>query len=363
MPAQREWFETDYYKVLGVSEGATEKEITRSYRKLAKQYHPDAHPGSEERFKEITAAYDVLGDAAKRKEYDEVRRLGMAGPGQGFGQRDGFNFRVDDLGDLFGGLFRQGGAGRRQRAGPQRGEDLQAELHLSFEEAVEGVVTTVNVATTVPCATCGGNGSRPGTVPVTCPTCGGVGAVNDNQGLFSLSSPCPDCGGRGTKVVDPCPTCFGTGMQRRERAVKVRIPAGVDDGQRIRVKGRGAPGHNGGPAGDLFVIVHVSPHPLFGRRGRDLTLSVPVSFPEATLGATITVPSLQKSVSLKIPPGTKSGKTFRVRGHGLRQGGQTGDLLVTVEVTVPAELSEAERRAVEALAKASTASPRAHLEV
>jgi len=363
--AQREWFETDYYKVLGVPQDADDKALTRAYRKLAKQYHPDANPGSEDRFKEISAAYDVLGDPQKRKEYDEVRRSGAAGAG--FGQAGGFNFKVDDLSDLFGGLFRQPQSGRRRGAapgaGPQRGTDLEAELHLSFEEAVEGAVTSVHVRTNVPCATCGGSGSKPGTTPVSCPRCGGRGVLNDNQGLFSLSTPCPECHGRGTKITDPCPTCFGTGVQRRERQVKVRIPAAVDDGQRIRIKGRGEPGAGGGPPGDLFVTVRVEPHPLFGRRGRDLTLSVPVTFPEAALGATITVPSLGAPVSLKVPPGSKPGRTLRVRGRGLHQAGQRGDLLVTLDVVVPSELSDAERSALEALAKASHGSPRAHLGV
>ena len=363
MTAQREWFETDYYKVLGVSPEATEKEISRAYRKLAKQYHPDAHPGSEDRFKEISAAYDVLGDAQKRKEYDEVRRLGAAGAGFGGGGPGGFSFKVDDLADIFGGIFRQPAGRRRGASAGVRGADLEAELHLSFEEAIGGVVTSVNVRSNVPCANCGGSGSRPGTTPVTCPRCGGRGVVNDNQGLFSLAAPCPECHGRGTKITDPCPVCFGTGVQRRERQVKVRIPAGVDDGQRIRVKGRGEPGIAGGPAGDLFVTVHVAPHPVFGRRGADLTLTVPVTFPEAALGATITVPSLDKPVKLKIAPGTRPGKTLRVRGRGLHLDGRTGDLLVTIDVVVPSRISEAERKAIEALAKASTGAPRAHLGV
>lgn len=365
MPAQREWYDTDYYKVLGVAQQASEKEITRAYRKLAKQFHPDANPGAEDRFKEISAAYDVLGDEKKRKEYDEVRRLGpLAG---GFGGTPGdFSFKVDDLGDLFGGLFRGGATSRRRNApGPisQRGADLEAELHLSFGEAVEGVVTTVNVTTGIPCATCGGSGSKPGTMPVVCPRCGGSGVQNDNQGMFSLSSPCPECRGRGTKVVDPCPTCFGTGVQRKDRKVKVRIPQGVDDAQRIRVKGRGGPGSAGGPPGDLFVTVRVEAHPLFGRRGYNLTLAVPITLPEAALGATITVPSLTQPVSLKIPSGTKSGKTFRVRGRGLHHDNQTGDLLVKVEIVVPTEPNDAERKALEALANATKSSPRAHLGV
>jgi molecular chaperone DnaJ len=371
---QREWFETDYYKVLGVAPTATDKDLTRAYRKLAKQYHPDTHPGTEDRFKEISAAYDVLGDPAKRKEYDEVRRMGPVGnvfgggnggPSSGFG-----NFRVEDLGDLFTGIFRQpGGAGRRRQApgtGPQRGADLEAELHLSFDEAIEGIVTSVNVSSHAQCRTCGGSGSRPGSSPVVCPRCGGSGVLNDNQGLFSLSSPCPECGGRGSKIVDPCPTCFGTGVERRQRQVKVRIPAGVEDGQRIRAKGRGEPGRNGGPPGDLFVTVRVKAHPLFGRRGRDLTLTVPVTFAEAALGSTITVPSLEgRTVSLKIPPGTRNGRTFRVRDHGLRQGNQHGDLLVTVEIAVPSpsQLTPEERSALEALAAATHSSPRDYLQV
>ena len=370
MAPQREWFEKDYYKVLGVSSDATEKEITRAYRKLAKQYHPDANPGSEDRFKEIASAYDVLGDAAKRKEYDDVRRLGpaAAGFGGGFGGGHGsqggggFNFNVEDLGDLFGGVFRQGG-GRRRGSPPQHGADLEARLHLSFDEAIEGLVTTVNVATNVNCGTCGGTGSKPGTMPIVCPKCNGTGVINDNQGLFSLATTCTECHGRGTIVVEPCLTCLGTGVVRRDRQVKVRIPPGVSDGQRIRVKGRGEPGKNGGPAGDLFVTVSVAHHPLFGRRGRDLTLKVPVTYSEAVLGAQITVPSLEGPVTLKIPPGTKSGRTFRVRGRGVTQGGASGDLLVTVEVDVPKHLTDAQRSALEALGQSMNGDIRAHLGV
>jgi len=372
VPPQRDWFETDYYKVLGVSPEATEKEITRAYRKLAKQYHPDANPGSEDRFKKISAAYDVLGDAEKRKEYDEVRRLGPlaggfpGGSGGSSSQNGGFSFRIDDLGDLFGGIFNRGGRGQRTSTwpgGPRRGQDVEAELHLSFEEAVEGVVTSVNVVTQAICHVCAGSGSKPGSMPVTCPRCGGTGVLNDNQGLFSLSSPCPECRGRGLKVTDPCPGCGGSGTEPRQRKVKVRIPAGVENGQRIRVKGRGEPGENGGPAGDLYVVVHVAKHPLFGRRGRNLTLKVPVTFAEATLGADIKVPSLDGAVTLRVPPGTPNGKTFRVKGRGVKSGTSAGDLLVTVEVAVPDTLSDEQRKAVEALARATDGSPREHLGV
>ena len=363
MAAQREWFEKDYYKALGVPETATEKEITRAYRKLAKQYHPDANPGAEDRFKEVSAAYDVLGDPAKRKEYDEVRRLGPMGAGFGGGNGGGFtsSFRVDDLGDLLGGLFNRGRATRA--SGPKRGDDLEAELHLSFAEAIEGVTTTVNVTSDAACQTCSGTGAAPGTSPVICSRCGGRGVVDDNQGLFSFSQPCPQCRGTGMRVETPCPTCRGTGVERRPRQVKVRIAAGVDNGQRIRVKGRGGAGQNGGPPGDLFVVVRVSPHELFGRRGKDLTLTVPVSFPEATLGATVTVPTLDQPVTLRIPPGTRSGRTFRVRGRGAPTSSGTGDLLVTVEVVVPEQLSDEQRQVIEALAAAMPESPRRHLGV
>ena len=270
MAAQREWFEKDYYKVLGVVPTATDKEITRAYRKLAKEHHPDANPGSEERFKEISAAYDVLGDAEKRKEYDEVRTHGPIG---GFGAPGGGTFRMEDMGDLsdlFGGLF-GGGRTRTQQRGPQRGADMEAQLHLSFQDAVHGVTTSVNVPQEVRCSNCRGSGAAPGTSTHTCPRCGGTGSLNDNQGLFSLSTVCPDCVGRGTLFDTPCPVCRGTGTEQKVRSVKVRIPAGVEGGQRIRVKGRGAPGQGMAPPGDLYVVVHVAHHPVFGRSGRNLT--------------------------------------------------------------------------------------------
>ncbi|MCU1380319.1 MAG: dnaJ [Acidimicrobiales bacterium] len=367
MAPQREWFEKDYYKILGVSDGSTQKEITRAYRKLAKENHPDANPGREERFKEISAAYDVLGDADRRKEYDEVRRLGPGAAGFGNGAPGGF--RVEDLGDfgdIFGNLF---GRGRNQRAssrgtGPQRGADLEAELHLSFEEAVSGVTTSVNLTSDTACAVCRGSGAEPGTVPKPCPTCNGAGVTTDNQGLFGFSSPCTTCAGRGRIIERPCVNCAGTGTERRPRTVKVRIPAGVQEGQRIRMKERGGPGRHGGPAGDLYVTVHVASHPLFGRKANDLTLTVPVTFPEAALGADITVPTLDGGpVTLRIPAGTRSGRTFRVKGRGVLNGKTAGDLLVSVEVAVPTRLSVAERKALEELAAASDASPRAHLGV
>jgi molecular chaperone DnaJ len=362
MTAQRDWFEKDYYKVLGVAEGATDKEITRAYRKLAKQHHPDANPGSEERFKEISAAYDVLGDAEKRKEYDEVRKLGpMAGGFGGGGGAGGFDpngFRVDDmgdLGDLFGGLFGRGGRSRRQR-GPQRGADIEAGLHLSFKDAVQGVTTSVNLPSDVRCSTCRGSGAAPGTSMKACHRCGGTGSLNDDQGPFSLSTVCPDCSGRGHVVETPCPDCHGTGREKSTRNVKVRIPAGVADGARIRVKGRGAPGQMNGPAGDLFVAVHVAPDARFGRTGRNITTKATITFPEAALGTQITVPTLDDPVTLKVPAGTAAGTTMRVKGRGVSAGTgkkakPAGDLLVKIEVTVPKNLTDKQRTLVEELAE------------
>jgi len=291
---QREWFEKDYYKVLGVEPTASDKEITRAYRRLAKKYHPDANPGAEERFKEISAAYDVLGDATKRKEYDEVRRLGplgaafgggKGGPGPGGAGAGGFGFRVEDLTDLLGGLFDRGASApgpttrSSGRGGPVKGADAEAELWLSFDEALKGSVATVHVDSPALCHRCGGSCAEPGTKTRPCPTCHGRGTVDTNQGFFSLSRPCTTCSGRGVLVDKPCQACGGSGIERRDRQVKVRIPPGVADGARIKVKGRGDPGRNGGPPGNLYVTVHVAPHSIFGRRGSDLTLTVPVTYP------------------------------------------------------------------------------------
>lgn len=373
MPPQHEWLEKDFYKVLGVAADASDKDIQKAYRKLARQYHPDANPGdakAEERFKEVSSAYDVIGDADRRSEYDEVRRLGPSGGGfggfgGGFGPDTGmgggrtFNMDGIDLGDLLGGVFnrggRGGGAGRPggRNASSVRGDDLEATLHLSFDDAVNGVTTSVHLTSDAPCETCRGSGSKPGTTPDPCSRCGGRGVLDDNQGLFSFSQPCPQCAGRGTVIKDPCPTCRGTGTERRPRQVKVRIPAGVKDGQRIKLKGRGGPGSYGGPAGDLFVIVSVAEHDTFGRKGDHLTVTVPVSFADAVLGAKVSAPTLDGgSVTLKIPAGTPSGKTFRVKGRGVATTSSSGDLLVTVEVDVPTRLTDAQRAAVVAMASA-----------
>ena len=369
MAAQREWFEKDYYKVLGVSKDATAKEITKAYRKLARDSHPDTHPGdaaSEERFKEVSSAYDVLGDDAKRKEYDEVRRLGPAGGGFGPGPGSGagghsFNVGADGLGDVLGQMFGRGrrGGGASASAGPQRGADVEATLTLDFADAVRGLTTTLYLTTDVQCGTCTGSGAKAGTSPRVCSRCGGRGVIDDNQGFFSLSSPCPSCAGRGVIIEQPCGTCYGTGIEKRQREVQARIPAGVSDGQRIRLKGRGAAGRHGGPAGDLFVECHVVPHAMFGRAGNDLTVRVPVSFPEAALGGDIDVPTLDgPTVTLRLRAGTQSGSRHRVRGKGVVTPKHEGDLIVTVDVQVPTHLTDDQRAAIEALAVATATSPR-----
>jgi molecular chaperone DnaJ len=257
------------------------------------------------------------------------------------------------------------GRGRRRTAGPQRGDDTEADLHLSFEDAVRGVTTTVNVPQDSRCRTCNGTGAAPGTSTHVCDRCNGRGVLDDNQGLFSLSTICPKCNGRGVLVDTPCPTCHGTGVERRNRKVKVRIPAGVEDGQRIRVKGRGAPGQGMAPPGDLYVTVHAGSDPRFGRRGNNLTYTVPITFPEAALGTVISVPTLDDPVKVRVPAGTSAGTTLRVRGRGVpsaRNGSKPGDLLVKVDVLVPSSLTDEQREAVEALAKLTQPAPREHLE-
>jgi len=376
MSAQREWFEKDYYQVLGVNADASPKEITKAYRKLARQLHPDQNPDdkvAEERFKEVSAAYDVLGDDEKRKEYDEVRRLGpmAGGPGGGpSGGPGGFSFNVGDMqggdiGDLLGQMFGRSRSGRPGGGvGPQRGPDLSAHLTLDFEDAAHGLTTTLYLTSDAQCSTCSGTGAKPGTQPVVCGVCGGRGVVDDNQGLFSFSSPCRNCQGRGSVIPDPCPTCHGSGIERRPREVKVRIPAGVSDGQTIRLKGRGGPGRSGGPAGDLLVEITVRAHDRFGRSGNNLTVHVPITFAEAALGGEIDVPTLDGgTVTLRLKPGTQSGSRHRVKGKGIataskKSGSTTGDLIVTVDVVVPGHLSEAERTAIEQLAAATTVNPR-----
>lgn len=370
MAASREWLEKDYYAALGVSKSATQAEIKKAYRKLAQKHHPDANPGdqeAEERFKEVSAAYDVLGDEKRRAEYDRVREMASAGFGGGFGGErfggpgfGGGRVRFEDLGgigDLFGDLFGAGAAGPRR--GPQRGADLETEVRISFDQAMEGATVQVRVSGPAPCETCGGSGAKPGTSVRTCTQCGGSGMVAIDQGMFSMAQPCPSCGGSGREIEERCPTCRGSGTQRRTRTLRVKIPAGVDDGARIRVAGRGEPGGPGGRPGDLYVLVRVSPHERFGRKGSNLTVEVPVTYPEAALGAKVEVPTLNGPVTLKVPAGTPSGKTFRIRGRGIaKRGGGKGDLLATVKVAVPSKVSKKERELLEQLREASDESPR-----
>ena len=374
---RREWFDKDYYAVLGVAKNASQAEIKKAYRKLAQQHHPDANAGdprAEERFKEISAAYDVIGDEDKRKAYDRAREMGAAGFGGGFpnggqggggfgGYPGGVRFDATDvnLEDLLGGMF---GGGSRRRARPSRGADLETEVTLSFDDAMAGVTVPVTLTGPAPCTTCHGSGAAPGTQPVTCPTCSGSGQVAVNQGLFSMAQTCPQCRGTGRLIETPCPTCGGVGATRRKRTVKVKVPAGVKDGARIKLAGKGESGAAGGRPGDLYVRVQVRAHERFGRKGNDLTLDVPVTFPEAALGAHVQVPTLQGPVTLKVPAGTPSGKTFRVRGKGApKKGGGHGDLLATVVVDVPRKLSKEQKKLVEQLGEATETSPRTGLGV
>jgi molecular chaperone DnaJ len=372
---RREWFDKDYYKVLGVAKNASAAEIKKAYRKLAQQHHPDANPGdtqAEDRFKEISAAYDVLGDVDKRKQYDQVRDMAASGfgssgsPGGGGGFGGGFPGGVrfedlGDLGDLFGGLF--GGGRRGGGAGPARGADLETTVTVAFDDAMTGTTMPVRISGPAPCETCHGSGAAPGTSPTTCPRCGGSGAVAVNQGLFQMSQPCPVCHGSGRVVQTPCPTCGGTGSRRRTRSFQVKVPAGVKDGARIRLAGRGEPGAAGAQAGDLYVRVRVQPHAFFGRSGHDLTLELPVTYAEAALGADVRVPTLNGPVTMKVPAGTPNGKIFRLKGKGAPKRGGHGDLLVTTRIEVPRKLSKPERELLKQLQQTEKESPRRRLGV
>ena len=373
---RNDWATKDFYAVLGVGKDATADDIKKAYRKLARANHPDSNPDDaikHDKFKSVAEAYDVVGDADKRKKYDEFRKLSAPG-GFGGGFSGGFNrggggsrqsgFDINDLlreqsgggagfGDMFGDLFGGGGAGARQRqqqARPRKGGDLETTSTISFVDALEGVMISLRLTSDEACTTCKGTGGKPGTRPHICAECEGAGyVVAGVGGAFSMNETCPTCHGRQLVYDDPCPACQGSGRGTSARTIQARIPAGVKDGQKIRLRGKGAPGESGGPSGDLLVKVVVSGHPVFGRKDDNLTIEVPVSFDEAALGAEIKVPTLGGApVTVKVPPGTPNGRTFRIRGKGARKkDGTSGDLLATTEVVVPAVLSEDARTALE----------------
>ena len=368
-----DWAQKDFYAELGVKKDATSAEIKKAYRKLARANHPDSNPGDDakhEKFKSVAEAYDVVGDAEKRKKYDEMRELyGSGGFRGGFGGGGaGGGFNLDDLlrdrggagggagggiGDMFGDLFGGFGRGRTQaQPRPQKGSDAETTATIGFSDAIDGVTISLRLTSDAPCPDCNGTGGKPGTRPHICPECEGAGFIVNTVGggAFSLNETCPKCGGRQLIYDEPCPTCHGSGHGLSARSIQARIPAGVKDGQRIRLKGKGSAGVNGGPAGDLYVVVHVAKHRLFGRKGDNLTLDVPISFDEAALGAEIKIPTMSGSpVTVKVPAGTPNGRTFRVRGKGSRKkDGTMGDLLATVQVQVPGALNAEARAAVDA---------------
>lgn len=363
--ASQEWLEKDFYAVLGVPQDASKKDIEKAYRRLARELHPDHNPApdAEDRFKGVSEAYSVLHDDASRAEYDQIQLM-KSGRG-GFGGPGGPNFEdlfgsagAGGFSDLFGDLFSRTGGGARRRA-PQRGNDVRTHVALDFADAVHGTTTELRMRAPGECETCRGSGARPGTRPSGCPRCNGTGLVTENQGAFSFAQPCPECDGTGTVVTDPCPDCGGTGATTRDRVITVRIPAGIADGQTIRLPGRGAPGERGGGPGDLLVRVSVRTHPLFARDGDNVTVRLPVAFAEAALGAKIKVPTLEGPVTLKIPAGTPSGRVLRVKGRGVPG---KGDLLVTVEVDVPADLTGEAKEALEKYAAVAGPADRSKLE-
>jgi len=370
--SNNDWAAKDFYKILGVKKDATAAEIKKAYRNLARDNHPDSNPNNkqaEERFKEVSEAYSVLSSPEKRKQYDEQRTLfgqfsggfRQGGGGAGGGAND------FDISDLIGGIFGGGRGGRtRPRAAqPRRGGDVETEATITFEQSVEGATLPLRMTSDEACPICNGTGARPGTVPKVCSKCQGSGMqTGASGGLFAMTEPCEQCRGRGLVVEDPCGTCRGSGRAASSRTMQVKVPAGVKDGQRIRLRGKGGKGEAGGPNGDLLLLVHVEPHKLFGRKGDNLTITVPVAFDEAALGAEIEVPTISGTpVKIRIPAGTPNGRTFRARGKGAPHKTKgTGDLLVTVEVAVPEGLSDEERAAVEAYRAARAGvNPRDHL--
>ena len=341
------------YDTLGVPKTATAEEIKKAYRKLAREHHPD-QGGDEARFKEIQGAYDVLSDPEKRKAFDQF------GSTNGRGAPNFQEFEFGDLGDLFGSIFGGGGGAgagfgqRQRRPQPERGADLQTEVHVSFEDSLKGIQVPVRVDVETACSACGGSGAEPGTAPVTCPECNGRGVTSDSHGLFSLSHPCRRCRGNGTIVEKPCRTCRGSGRERGQKTFQVKIPAGAKDGTKVRLKGRGEQGRNGGPAGDLYVVARVADSPVYERRGADLVVDVPVSYADAALGASVEVPTPEGAISLKVPAGSQPGKLLKVKGRGAPKldGRGKGDLLARLRLDVPQKLSKKQRELLEQLRKA-----------
>jgi molecular chaperone DnaJ len=353
----------DYYKTLGVDRKAPADEIKRAYRKLARQYHPDTNndAGAEERFKEVSEAYDVLSDPEKRKKYDRGGLFGAANPFGSGGAAGGAT--AADFGgfsDILSGIFNAGGGRARTRPAAERGRDLETTVSLSFEQAVAGAQVPVSVATHTACPTCRGTGAEPGTQPVVCPVCHGRGVESQGQGLFSITRPCERCGGSGTVIEKPCHTCHGQGRMRELKKYRVNIPAGVKDGSRIRLAGKGEAGLRGGPAGDLFVVTHVSESPVFTRKGDNFEVEVPITVAEALGGADVEVPTLAGTKKLRVPPGTRHGTVQRLRGEGpaVPGGGAKGDLHYRFVIDVPGELSDEQRRAVDELSKVMNGNPR-----
>jgi len=363
----------DYYKTLGVEKKATAEEIKKSYRKLARRYHPDRNPDdkqAEARFKEISQAYDVLGDPEKRKQYDSGSGpfATGAGPGGGFGGFGNFDFDGSSMGDILSNLFGGTAGGRRTRGKPrsERGTDVEAQVSITFDQAIAGAQIPLQVPMHTVCETCRGTGAKPGTTPSVCPRCEGRGIETEGQGMFSISQPCSRCGGAGTVIEEPCPTCHGAGAVRTVKRMRVNIPAGVRDGSRIRLPGKGEAGRNGGPPGDLYLITKVSPSPVFKRKGENLEVEVPLSIPEALRGAEVQVPTLDGTKTLRVGPGTAHGTVQRLRGEGPPKlsGGSSaarGDIHYRFVIDVPKQLSEEQREAVEALSRAMPGDPRAGL--
>jgi molecular chaperone DnaJ len=364
----------ELYKTLGVSKKASDEEIKKAYRKLARKYHPDRNPddpAAEERFKEISAAHDVLSDPEKRKEYDSGGPFGGFGGGtpgggpfgQGGAQAGGFGGA--DFGDIFSSLFNRGGGGGRAQAQQVRGRDLETEVQLGFDQAVNGTQISVTVPKAGRCPTCHGSGAKPGTGPVTCPRCEGRGIDAQSQGFFSISQPCPQCGGAGQIIEDPCSTCGGSGLTQQTKRYKVNVPAGVKDGARIRLAGKGEAGPRGGPPGDLYVTTRVAASPVFKRLDDgNLEVAVPISIPEALRGGTIEVPTLEGTKKIKVAPGTRHGSVQRLRGEGPPhpKGRGRGDIRYRLEIEVPEDLTEEQSEATEKLAEALNGhDPRAEL--